>query len=73
MAAALAAVDGDMTRTITVLECDGCDKILLGCQDGHSNREMNTLAFAKKCEWVRVHERDGVKDYCPKCRVKNGS
>ena len=58
-----------MIRTITLLECDGCGETLIGCQNGHTSREANTVTIALKHQWVRVHEKDGIKDYCQKCRV----
>ncbi len=63
-----------MVRTITLLECDGCGESIVGCKDDTSNREFNALAEARRLEWVRLHApQQGLKDYCPECRIKHAS
>jgi hypothetical protein len=56
-----------MILTHTFLKCDGCGYQLPGCQDGHANREANTLAIARELGWRRVHGQAHLKDFCPGC------
>ncbi len=61
----MAAFNVEDAKSLTVLECDGCEDISVV-----QTQKLTPTSVVSLLEWRRIH-KDGVAlDYCPRCRAK---